>query len=153
MSAAGNSPRRQGQAGFTLIEMMATLAVAGLLTGLALPVFSSVREAVRLASGARALAGDLRAARGAALRGGVPVAVLLDPEGRGYRLAGSERVVPLPVGLTLRFAPSAFSAPGRLDFLPDGSASGGAIQVTGGRDARLVSVAPLTGAIAIGRPE
>ncbi len=151
MSAAGNSARA-GEAGFTLIELMAVLVVAGLLGGLAMPVFAAASDALRLQTSARALAADLRAARGAALLSGVAVSVLLDPEARGYRLAGGGAPVTLPDGVALRFTPGPLAAgPLRLDFLPDGSASGGDVVLAGPREAALVAVAPMTGAIVLGR--
>jgi prepilin-type N-terminal cleavage/methylation domain-containing protein len=49
--------------GFTLIEMLATIAVAGILMGIAVPRFYAVLPGIRLASAARQVATDLQLAR------------------------------------------------------------------------------------------
>jgi general secretion pathway protein H len=134
--------------------MMAVLVVAGLLSGLAVPIFARVVDSVRMGSGLRAVASDLRAARGAALRSGLPVAVQFGADSRSYRLVGSERAIELPEPLTFHFIPGPFaSAPDRLDFLPDGTTTGGSLWLHGSRDRVLVAVGPWTGAVTIRREE
>ena len=134
--------------------MMAVLVVAGLLSGLAVPVFARVVDSVRMGSGLRAVAGDLRAARGAALRSGLPVGVQFEPDGRSYRLIGAERAVELPEPLVFRFVPGPFAAaPDRLDFLPDGTTTGGSLWLRGTRDQVIVAVGSWTGAVTIRRDE
>jgi prepilin-type N-terminal cleavage/methylation domain-containing protein len=159
MSAAGNrqawpGPPPPDQAGLTLIELMAVLVVAGLLSGLAVPIFVKVVDSVRMGSGLRTLAGDLRAARGAALRSGLPVAVQFEPDGRSYRLLGADRAVAMPEPLLVQFLPGPFAlASDRLDFLPDGTSTGGALLVQGPRDQVVLAIGPWTGAITIRRNE
>jgi general secretion pathway protein H len=151
MSGAGSSPgpRRRAREGFTAIELMVALGVLALLAGLAAPLFSVVADAVRFRTAARALAADLREARGAALRGGAPVALAFDPEGRGYGIAGAARWVSLPEELALRWQPGPFAPDATtLGFFPDGSATGGALWLAGPRHVAGIAIEPLTGRFA-----
>ena len=49
--------------GFTLIEILATMSVAGILIGIAVPRFYALLPGIRLASAARQVATDLQLAR------------------------------------------------------------------------------------------
>jgi type IV fimbrial biogenesis protein FimT len=53
----------RNSAGFTLIEMMATISVAGILMAIAIPRFFSVLPGLRLNDAARQVATDLQLAR------------------------------------------------------------------------------------------
>ncbi len=144
MSGAGSSPPRR--AGFTAIELMVAMGVLALLSGLAVPLFSVVSDAVRFRTAARALAADLKQARGAARRGAAPVVLAFDPEGRGYGIAGTGRWVTLPEDLALRWQPGPFAAdPATLGFFADGSTTGGTLWLAGPRHAAGIAIAPLTG--------
>lgn len=155
MSAAGNS--RRAERGFTAIELMVVMGVAALLAGLALPLFATVAESVRFRIAARALHADLGAARGLALRGGLPVLVAVDPSGLGYGIAGGGPTTALPAGLVLRWVPAPPAPEGApLGFFADGSATGGALWLTGPRHLAGIAVHGLTGhlaALAATRPD
>jgi type IV fimbrial biogenesis protein FimT len=58
----GRNPCRN-RAGFTLIEMLATISVAGILMAIAIPRFFSVLPGLRLNDAARQVATDLQLAR------------------------------------------------------------------------------------------
>ena len=55
--------RHQGTGGFTLIDLMTAIAVAGILMAIAIPRFYAVLPGIRLASAARQVATDLQLAR------------------------------------------------------------------------------------------
>ena len=54
--------------GFTLVEAVIVIVVAGLLLGIAAPRFTTMRNNYRLDSGARRLAGELRRAQTEAIK-------------------------------------------------------------------------------------
>ncbi len=61
------------QKGFTVVELMVTVAIVGILLGIGLPAFGSLVERQQLRSSVEALASDLRRARSEAIARG-PVA-------------------------------------------------------------------------------
>lgn len=73
MKAALPLPRRLR--GFSLIELMVTIAVLAVLLALAAPSFAALVRQWRLTSAAETLAGDLRLARSTAIRTSRPVAL------------------------------------------------------------------------------
>ena len=54
--------------GFTMVEALIVIVVAGLMMGIAAPRFTTMRNNLRLDSGARQLAGDLRRAQTEAIK-------------------------------------------------------------------------------------
>jgi type IV fimbrial biogenesis protein FimT len=121
---------REGCAGFSLIEMTVTLAVAGVLLALAVPELGALMRSQQL----RSASGDLFAAIGMArsqalARGRIVTLLPRDPAGadwrRGWRVfvdrdgdgrpgPGDEPIAehgPLPAGLTVAFAFGAAAPP------------------------------------------
>jgi prepilin-type N-terminal cleavage/methylation domain-containing protein len=74
------------QAGFTLPELMLTLAVAATITGMAVPVLSSALDEFRTGMAARYLASRIRAARMDAVRRGAAVALKFEAASTDYSL-------------------------------------------------------------------
>jgi general secretion pathway protein H len=144
------SPNRQ--AGFTLIEMIVALVVLGLVLGLLVargPVRSRTLE-VRAA--ANQLAGALRNTRAEAIRRNRPVTFVLDVARHSYRIEPASPVA-LPPQMTLSI--TAVSGEtlkdwlGGITFEPDGSASGGRIEIRDGPRRIQVGVDWLTGRVSI----
>jgi type IV fimbrial biogenesis protein FimT len=69
--------RRTAQLGFTAIELLITLAIAGVLISLAVPGFAALARSFGLSVAANELLSALHTARSAALIRGLPVAVCL----------------------------------------------------------------------------
>jgi general secretion pathway protein H len=144
--------RRTGIAGFTLLELIVTLAVLGfalvLITGYRAPWSS----ALGLTGTAAELASGLRMARSQAIAENRPVAVALDLAGHRYRV-GDGRPQPLPANLSIELLTVAGESRGRTEgnirFNPDGSSTGGRISLADGRRRIAVGVDWLTGKVAV----
>ncbi|MEA2779009.1 MAG: ral secretion pathway protein [Rhodospirillaceae bacterium] len=143
---------RNRQAGFTLIEMIVALVVLGLVLGLLVtrgPVRSRTLE---IRATATELAGALRNTRAAAIRFNRPVTFGLDVARHSYRVDSTNPVaLPLHMALSIT-AVSGETLEGRLGgitFEPDGSASGGRIEVRDGARRIQVGVDWLTGRVSI----
>lgn len=104
--------RVSGQAGFTLPELMLTLAVAATITGIAVPLVSHALDEFRTGMAARYLASRIRSARMDAVRRGTAVAIKLEPgspdwtmtpyadgNGNGLRTAEIRSGVDPPLGM------------------------------------------------------
>ena len=64
-----------GALGFTLIEMLITIAIAAILMGIAIPSFRYITNANRIASELNGLLGDLQLARSEAIKEGRTITV------------------------------------------------------------------------------
>ena len=128
--------------GFTLIEILVVLVILGLAVGLVLgrgPLRSAGLDTRAEANG---IAGALRAARRRAIAGDRTVTVAIDA-GRRLLLAGGAAPHKLP-GFVAVAAPQA-----GITFAPDGSSSGGRIDLASGPFHMQVAVDWLTGRISV----
>lgn len=80
-------PARRAAAGFTLIELMITIAVAAILLMIAAPSFTSLINSNRLTSSANEMVGVLQSARMEAVRTSSTVSVCVDCDGAGSMIA------------------------------------------------------------------
>lgn len=126
-------------AGFTLLELLVVLAIAGMLVALVPAAVSAVVPGTKARTAAYDLASTVRDARNLAISQSTPVDVVFDLESASYAIAGSPQT-DLPRGMALviqersgyvsetrRVAGhSSFDReePVTLRFYPDGSSSG-----------------------------
>lgn len=121
MSATGSPPAGRAN-GFTLIEMLVTLAVAGLIAGLAFPRVQNGMTAMEFKMGASQVVEGLRKARSEAIRTGEPVSFQL--EGRSLVIGVAAPVV-LPASVSVTAGQDA-----PVTFYPDGTAEPALYRIT-----------------------
>ncbi len=132
MSATGD-----GSAGFTLMEMLVVLAIAGLVAGIGFPRLQSQVAAQEWRTGVVAVTALLRSARAQAMRRDGVAVVSIGGDGRSLQVSDGARI-DLPGSVTV-------ALPVPLAFYGDGSASGGALAVIGSRRSARITVVPATG--------
>lgn len=110
--------------GFTLLEMLVVLAITGLIAGLLYPRIETARGAVQQRLLREQVTAGMAAARSAAMRSGVPVALSTDAS--GLVIAGTRRIaVSTTQPLSLQ--------PRTVLFYPDGNSTGGQLTLGTGR--------------------
>lgn len=145
-------PSRAGEAGFTLVELLVVLAVAGLLLLAAPALIEAARPNAQARVTALELAARLRSVRAEAIRIGRPVILVFDETQRRYMAASDGFSGRFPEGVSVRLvglAPHLSSSVGKMVFYPDGSSSGGRIEVRSAHQHHHLVVHGLTGRIAI----
>lgn len=151
MSAPGHRAR-----GFTLIEMLAALAVLAMVAMIGAPLGLRALDGMELRSSARKLAAALAETRARAIGAGRPAVLTLDAAPPGYRIADGPGVaLPRGVALVARGAAEiADPAPDgsgaaalRIAFFPDGSSTGGSVVLRRDGTAWHIAVDWLTGTI------
>ena len=141
MSATGrHAAAPGGQAGYTLVEALTTVAIAAMVGAILFPLVERglVGAAFRQAeTGVRA---DLRMARAQAIASGRTVDLAVGVQGQGYGWTpGPQRI--LIAGLALS------PAGGGVRFYPDGSSSGGLLVLSRGALTARLEVTAATGLV------
>lgn len=125
--------------GFTMIELLAVLTIAGVVLAVALPAVTR-GDGARFEAALRTLAADLKSARGKAIASGRPVAVLLSADPPGWRLPnGQERSFPAGTQMV--------ASGGAVRFYADGSAAALTLAVQLGDRRVVLAVDWLTGRV------
>jgi general secretion pathway protein H len=142
---------RRREAGFTLIELIIAISIAGLLMTLVLmrgPPRSAGLEENGTAS---ELAGALREARAEAIVRNKPVALTLDVPGRQWTIDGQPaHVVPKQFRLSVLTVQGATRGDrAAIVFEPDGSSTGGQVEFNDGLRKFAVNVDWLTGNVRV----
>ncbi len=128
-------------AGFTLIEMLAVLAVLALVASIVVAHGPARSQALEARGAASQMASALRQARGLAIGSGQAVLMVMDVARGGYGLQGGPMQM-LPAGLVM-------AAPAGIRFRPDGSSSGGQVELRDGQRRLRVGVDWLSGRVTV----
>lgn len=137
-----------GSSGFTLLELLVVLGIL-LLMACAWPLAAPhLFPTQQLRNAAQQLAADVRSARMSARLTGERQTLELAPTGAGYQVGTQAH--DLPRGLTVQLYPAVpEGSVANLTLFPDGSSSGGHLELTlNGRHA-TVSIATVTGRVEI----
>jgi len=145
--------RRGPQGGFTLIEMVVVLVIAGMVAGVAAPMVANALPGVQLKAKARELAAVLRYARDRALTHREETVVTVDTEGRTFGLSGREERRSLPESFDIKLLVAESESPsdtiGGVRFFPTGGSTGGRVTLAQGDRGYKVDVDWLTGRVRI----
>ncbi len=128
--AVAESRPASPQRGFTLLELMVALAIAGLLLAVAVPASYRFYESMQYRQAVRTVVTTLAAARYQAVNRGRAQDVAVDPFANSLAFDGE--VTDLPHGLQLTVHSAGELNRGRagvIRFYPEGGASGGGIDL------------------------
>ena len=136
--------------GFTLIEIIAVVALIGIATTMVLVTTGTGLEAARMRAAGKELAAALRYTRTQAIVKGESQALVVNVEARTYEAPGRD-AVELPKQLELKLLTAAqeqvSDGVGGIRFFPDGASTGGHIELIRGDAAWRVDVNWLTGEV------
>ena len=135
---------RRSEAGTTLVEALVVVSILTLLSLIGFPQLSGQMARLSGRQTAALVEARLREARAAAMHGDKAVRFAVTGDGREFGVAG-EAPTSAPAGVVLSSA-----SPAGIVFLGDGSSTGGSVRVDATGQSIVVTVAPVTGAIALG---
>ncbi len=120
------------QLGFTLVELLVVLGIAGMLVALAPVAFDRMREGAQYRDVVRRVNADLRQARQQAVATGREARFWMDFEQRAFGVAGRTPFV-LPESIELDATVAGIELVGQksasIRFLPEGGATGGTVEI------------------------
>ncbi|WP_020560380.1 GspH/FimT family pseudopilin [Thiofilum flexile] len=139
-----------GIRGFSLIEVMIVLALTGLLMGV---VATNLTEGPVLRESAREVLASLRHARSSAIMSQKQTRWMMNTASRTFQIEGikQERTLSAAIELKLHTAASEVMGKdqGAIRFFPDGSSTGGAVDVSYKGQTYKVNVEWVTGRVSI----
>jgi general secretion pathway protein H len=146
------APRHGHEAGFTLLELIVTLSILGLALALIVGYKPPWSSGLGLRGTAAELASGLRLTRSEAILRNQSTAFELDLAGHRYRVgSGAVRQLPMQLKLALLTVTGEqhYAAQGAIRFNPDGSSTGGRIEVADGARSIAVGVDWLSGRVSV----
>jgi general secretion pathway protein H len=145
----------RGSDGFTLIELIVVLAIIGLVLALIPGFMLRSQPGLDVEVAARALADGLRQTRSQAMLGNREEVFSVEVEQGLFRAGRSQPLKQLDRTIELHLSTSASeltgTESGQIRFFPDGSSTGGAIDLVRGDQRSQVTVDWLTGQVEIAR--
>ena len=146
-------PDFKASSGFTLLEIMVVMVIAGLMVALVPPLFSGAVSGTRLKASARDFASALRESRSKAIIRNTEQRVHLDLKTPLYRL-GNGKPLALPEKVTMAVELVTGdnleqTAQHVVYFFPDGSSSGELITLSANQQSYYLQLNWLTGSITL----
>lgn len=136
--------------GFTLVELVLVILLIAVMTAIAAGVIRGGLGSARVRAASKDLVAALRHTRALALVKGEAQVLTLDVEKRAYRAAGRDWVeLPGEMELSMLTATQEQldDSTGRIRFYPDGSSTGGNIELRRGEAMWRIDIAWLTGEV------
>ena len=145
--------RVRAERGFTLIEMIVVVAILGLVLAMVAAHGPLGVQTLTARAAANELASGFRQARVRAITGNRPVAVSIDLAGHQWRI-GEDKPTQLPRNLEIAVLTVAGQSAGgtaaAIRFLPDGSSTGGRVELKDGRRPMRIGIDWLNGRVSVG---
>jgi len=138
------------QSGFTLIELVAVVALIGIALSVVSLSFSKSMNSAKVQAASRDLVAALRYTRGQAIVKNKQAALDLDMQNNTYQARGKPLVkLPKEMHMTLLTAQSeqTGTTSGRIRFFADGASTGGHVSIFAGQREWRVNVSWLTGQV------
>jgi type II secretory pathway pseudopilin PulG len=151
MSATGSLAARPeapfaADAGTTLIEALAVVAITALIAVIAFPQMNQALTSLTQRQTVAVVAARLREARAQAMLRDETAVFAVASDGAGYGVTGGP-IFRAPPGVSLG---SKTPIPEGVAFYGDGTSSGGVVFINAGRRTMTVTVAPLSGVVGVG---
>ena len=144
-----NQSKCNHESGFTILELLLVLVILAVVSTIAYPLIHQSHRDMTLRSTAHQLANHLRLARGAAIKSNKDYTMTIDVAQRRYWVNGLTRPRRISQAIAVDFITllkeRSSSKRAGLRFYPDGSATGGKIILTMGRNQAIVELDWLTG--------
>ena len=145
--------RSKSERGFTLIEMIVVVAIMGLVLAMVATRGPLGLHTLTARSAANALASGFRQARARAIADNRQVVLSIDLAGHRWRV-GADKPTELPHDLAIAVLTVAGQSAGGtaadIRFLPDGSSTGGRVELQDGRRRMRIGVDWLNGRVSVG---
>jgi general secretion pathway protein H len=131
MWAAGDTPlKRNFTRGFTLLELLAALAIAALVLGVSAPASMRLYSSVQYSGAVKDVMTLLTSARYAAVSKGKNQDVMIKPGSRELKLNGKTRQLPESIEIEVVSARELNrQGGGVIRFYPDGGSTGGVVRL------------------------
>jgi general secretion pathway protein H len=147
-----DSERLGGDGGFTLLEMIVVLVILGLMAGLVVSRGPSRNAGLDLRAAAADITQTLRGARARAISTDRTVVFRVNPMAHAFTIdAAPPRRLPATIGLSVVALSGDVERDRTADisFAPDGSSSGGRIDLVSGARHVQIDIAWLTGRVTV----
>jgi len=152
IAAFHRRPDPARQAGFTLLEVIIVIVIIGLALGLVLTRGPMRSRTLEMQAAVNQVVQGLRTARSRAIAGNTPVRFAVDVPRNMFAIDNSPPVA-LPRSLSIAVTAVSNETIGNraaaIRFNPDGSATGGRIDITDGQRATQIGVDWLTGRVSV----